>query len=305
MIEASSPFRGVFPALITPMTADDRLDEEALREVMEYNIQAGVQGFWVAGGSGESILLDDDENRRIASIAADQARGRAALIMHVGAATTRRAAALAENAAAAGVEAICCVPPFFYGRAPDEIVEHYRAVAAAADRPLFAYNLPGATGVEVTPDLLKRTQDKVSQLVGLKHSSMNLAVIREFTRLGLSCFTGSSALMLPALTLGACGCVDGPPNVAPEPWVELWRAYGEGDLRAAEAAQARAREVIDLCVMFSGSRYHAALKALLSHRLGLECGAPRRPALPLSPEQRSQLAARADELGLGPLRPTP
>jgi len=300
MIEATSPFRGVFPALITPMAAEDQLDEEALRRVVEYNIRAGVQGFWVAGGSAESVLLEDEENRRIANIVADQTGGRAALIHHVGAVTTSRAASLAEYAASVGVDAICCVPPFFYGRAPDEIVEHYRAVAAAADLPLFAYNLPGATGVEITADLMKRIQDGVPQLAGLKHSSMNLMVIREFARLGLACFTGSSALMLPAMTVGACGCVDGPPNVAPETWLEIWEAYGQGDLRGAEAAQSRAREIIDVCVMYSGAQYHAVLKAMLSHRLGIDCGAPRRPALPLTDEQVAQLRERTDALGLAP-----
>ena len=63
-------FRGILPAIITPMNADGALNEEAFREVMEFNIQAGVHGFWVAGGTGESILLDDDENMRIAEIAA-------------------------------------------------------------------------------------------------------------------------------------------------------------------------------------------------------------------------------------------
>ncbi|MCI0841625.1 MAG: dihydrodipicolinate synthase family protein, partial [Chloroflexi bacterium] len=125
-------FEGLFPAIITPMSRDTgKLNEAAFREVMEFNIQAGVHGFWVAGGTGESVLLDDDENMRIAEIAADQSRGRIKNIMHVGAATTERAIALAENAARAGVEAICCVPPFFYRQTDEAIVEHYRAVAAA------------------------------------------------------------------------------------------------------------------------------------------------------------------------------
>ena len=128
-----SRFRGIFPAIITPMTPDGGLNEAAFREVMEFNIQAGVDGFWVAGGTGESILLTDEENRRIADISADQNRGRIKNIMHVGAATTVRSAALAEHAAKAGVEAICCVPPFFYGFTDEQIVEHYRVVGAAAD----------------------------------------------------------------------------------------------------------------------------------------------------------------------------
>ncbi|RUA01459.1 MAG: hypothetical protein DSY88_09085 [Candidatus Poseidoniales archaeon] len=91
-------FRGVYPALITPMTAGGELNEAALREVIEFNIQAGVHGFWVAGGTGESVLLEDEENMRIAEIASDQSRGRIENIMHVGAATTARAVKLAEHA---------------------------------------------------------------------------------------------------------------------------------------------------------------------------------------------------------------
>ena len=147
-------FKGIFPAIVTPMDSDGEFNEDAFRRVMEYNIQAGVHGFWVAGGTGESVLLSDDENMRIASVAADQNGGRVANIMHVGAPTTARAARLAEHAAEAGVEAICCVPPFFYERSDEAIVEHYRVVAAAADLPLFIYNLPQATGVEVTVDLI-------------------------------------------------------------------------------------------------------------------------------------------------------
>ena len=109
-------FQGLYPAIITPMTADGGLNEDSYRKVMEFNIQAGVAGFWVAGGTGESILLDDEENHRVAEIVADQSQGRVKNIMHIGAPTTTRAAKMAEHAAKVGVEAICCVPPFFYRR---------------------------------------------------------------------------------------------------------------------------------------------------------------------------------------------
>ena len=289
-------FRGVFPATITPMTAEGDLNEETFRHVLEFNIQAGVHGFWVAGGTGESVLLADEENKRIAEIAADQNNGRVVNIMHVGAATTQRAARLAEHAAKVGIESICCVPPFFYGRGDEEIVEHYRIVAAAADLPLFIYNLPSATGVEITPQLARKIQDRVPQLTGLKHSAANFYNIRAFDRMGLACFTGSGALFLPALTIGAAGCVDGPPNAAPEHWVEIWEAYGEGDLKRAEAAQTRADKMFDLFTEFS---YLACLKALLSHRLGMDCGSPRPPGAPLTQQQTEGLLQRAENLGMG------
>ena len=106
-------FEGLVPATITPMTEAGEVYEEGFRRVLDLNLDAGVHGFWVAGGTGESVLLDDEENRRLACIAAEQVSGRGIVIMHVGAPTTARAAALAEHAAGAGVDSICCVPPFF------------------------------------------------------------------------------------------------------------------------------------------------------------------------------------------------
>lgn len=291
-------FRGIFPAIITPMTPEGKLNEEAYRQVMEFNIQAGVHGFWVAGGTGESILLDDEENRRIAEIVADQSQGRIANIMHVGAPTTTRSARLAEHAAKAGVEAICCVPPFFYRQNDDALVEHYRVIAAAADLPFFVYNLPGATGVEITPDLMAKIQERVPQLTGLKHSAPYMAYVHNFVEMGLACLIGNSQLMLPALTIGASGCVDGPPNMAPERWVAIWQAYQAGNLAAAQQAQAQALEITRLVI---ASKFHATLKAVLSQRLGIDCGAPRPPGETLTSAERAALAAKVAALNLPPV----
>ena len=291
-----SRFRGIFPAIITPMTSDGGLNEAAFREVMEFNIQAGVDGFWVAGGTGESILLTDEENRRIADISVDQNRGRIKNIMHVGAATTVRSAALAEHAAKAGVEAICCVPPFFYGFTDEQMVEHYRVVGAAADLPLFVYNLPQATNVEITPDLMRKIQEGVPQLAGLKHSAVDFSNINTFARMGLDCLTGSSKLMLPGLVMGATGCVDGPPNAAPELWVELYKIYLSGDMEKARAVQEKAIDFADMVVK---NGFHGNLKALLSERLGIDCGAPRSPGAAPSEEQRARIVSAAAEMGVG------
>lgn len=281
-------FEGIVPALITPMDADGALHEDSLRAVFESNVEAGVHGFWVAGGTGESILLSDAENRRIAEIVSDQNRGRVKNIMHVGAPTTDRAVALARHAASVGVEAICCVPPFFYRRTDEEIVEHYRAVGDAAGRPLFIYNLPSATRVEITPALIEKIQNAVPWTVGLKHSANDQMHIRTFARMGLACFTGNCRLVLPALTIGAVGCVDGPLNVAPELWMAIWKAYAGGRLREAEAAQEAASAFVDR-MLSCGGTYHALAKAALGMRLGIECGDARAPAAPLTPRQRDAL----------------
>ena len=291
-------FKGVVPAIITPMTAEGELNEAAFREVMEFNIQAGVHGFWIAGGTGESVLLSDEENNRIAEIAADQNRGRVKAIMHVGAPTTARAARMAEHAARVGADAICCVPPFFYRASDEAVVEHYRIVAAAADLPLMVYNLPHSTGVDITLELMHKIQEGVPQLAGLKHSAPDLSIVRGFAKMGLSCLTGSSKLMLPALTIGASGCVDGPPCAAPELWVDIWNAYVDGDLARAEAAQDKASEILELVLRHGFSGFIATLKAIVSERLGIDCGTSRPPLSPLTPEQRAYVVDEVARLGL-------
>ncbi len=290
-------FRGVYPALITPTTKNGELNELALRKIVEFDIRSGVHGFWVAGGSGESVLLTDEENMRIASIVTSQNRKRAKIIMHVGTLTTRRSVKLAEHAAKAGADAICCVPPFFYGTSDDAIVEHYRVVAAAANLPLFVYNLPVCTHVEITPTLIKKIQDRVPQLVGLKHSSLRFNELRSYTNLGLTIFTGIAETMLPGLTIGSAGQIDGPPCVAPELFMDIWNAHEAGDLCRAEAAQRRA-DVYD--AILDSVPYHAGLKAAATDRFGIECGSPKPPMMQLTKEQREFIKRELTAFGLPP-----
>jgi len=288
-------FHGVMPAIITPMSADGSLDEALYRQVMERNIELGVHGFWVAGGTGESVHLDDEENMRIAEIAADQARGRVLNILHVGTPSTRRSIKLAEHAAKVGIDAICCVPPMFYPPTHEEVVAHYAAVAAAAGLPFFVYNLPQCTGVEITVELMSRIQDAVPELQGLKHSALTVANIREFRKMGLQAMVGNSTLMLPALSIGASGCIDGPPNIAPERWVDIWNAWQNNDLQAAQTAQERASDLTMLIRQFG---LQAGCKFSVSHRLGVDCGAPRGPLLGLESTRQAELTQRLESIGI-------
>jgi len=289
-------YEGIFPAIVTPMSSDGTINETAFREVMEFNIQAGVGGFWVAGGNGESVLLSDEENMRIADIASDQNRGRINNIMHVGAPTTESAVKLAEHAAKAGAEAICCVPPFFYRQTDEAIVEHYKAVAASADLPFYVYNLPQSTGVEITVELMQKIQDAVPQLAGLKHSSINFANVREWVKMDLKCFIGSSMLMVPALSIGAVGCIDGPPCAAPELWVNIWKSWQAGDIDEAMNAQRKASSFTEI---MREAGVHSGTKAVLTERLGIDCGSGRLPNPPLVGKRRENILQRVSDLGIG------
>ena len=287
-------FEGVYPAIITPMDDDGNLNEDAYRTVYEANVRAGAHGFWLAGGSGESVYLTESENGRIAALAAEQNGGRVRNIMHVGAATTAQAARQAERAARAGVDAICAVPPFFYGVGDDAIVEYYRVVAEAADLPLFVYNLPHSTGVDIGPELMGRIQEHVPQLRGLKHSSYLFHNTAAFAEMGLDCFIGSGLLMHPALSYGAVGCIDGPLCVIPELWMDIWDAHRSGNAEAARAAQKRASQF----VMFTRTvSFPAGFKALASARFRIDCGDPRPPFPSAGPDRKAEFIEEAKSLG--------
>jgi len=297
MIQPGEEFRGVFPAIVTPFTPQGEVSEEAFRRVMEFDIQAGARGFWVCGGSGESVLLDDEERVRIAGIAVDQAKGRAKIILHVGALTTRRTARMAEQVREAGVDAVCAVPPFFYRATDQGIVDHYKAVAAAADLPFFVYNLPQSTQIDISPALMRKIADNVPQTAGLKHSgpTWNVSSVRQFADMGMITFSGNSGILLPALTMGAVGCIDGPPCAAPEIYVEVYEAYRAGDLRRAEQSMKRAAAI---SALFHRSAFIATLKVILGARLGIDCGVPRLPISGLGEEEKGEVLRRARELGI-------
>jgi dihydrodipicolinate synthase/N-acetylneuraminate lyase len=291
----TNEFKGVFPPVITPLTTDGKVNEAAYRTVLDFQIGEGAHGFWVCGAAGEGFVLRDEERIRIAEVSADQVRGRAKTIMHVGATTTESAVRIAKGSEAAGVDAIASVPPLLYKTSDDGIVAYYRALAEAVDLPLFVYNLPGITGVEVTPPLMKRLVEEVPQIAGIKHSALNFFNTYGFNQLGIAVFIGNSGLFLPALTIGAIGTIGSPLNVAPRIYADVYDAYLKGDLAKAEKLQQKGAAINSFCFQFP----HIALyKTILSERLGIDCGKPR-PTVPhLTEEQSHEALGRAKELGL-------
>ncbi|MDA1256541.1 MAG: dihydrodipicolinate synthase family protein [Chloroflexi bacterium] len=292
-----SGFKGVFPANPTPVRADGSIHEEGLRAILEDNMSHGVQGFWVAGSTGEGPILSDQQRDAVTRIAGETTRGKALAIMHVGAISTESAAKAARTAAESGCAAVCCVPPFFFRPNTRAIIDHYKAVADAADGlPLFAYNLPQLTQVEFTPELMDSVMAEVPSLKGLKHSAANFGLIRDWADRGLKCFSGSGRLPLPALTMGAIGTVDAPLSLTPWLYTELYSAWESGDMARAQELQNEVQKVVDLVVMY-GAAAHVC-KAILSERLGIDMGESIRPNNYLTPEEKDHVLAEAKKAGV-------
>jgi dihydrodipicolinate synthase/N-acetylneuraminate lyase len=290
-------FKGVFPANPTPVHADGRINEEALRAIFEDNLSHGVGGFWVAGSTGEGPVMSEQQRETTARIAGETISGKGLSIMHVGAISTESAAKGAKAAKDSGCDAICCVPPFFFKGNDQMTLDHYKRVADAADGlPFFVYNLPQLTQVEFTPELMEKVVEAVPTVVGLKHSAFTFMNIRAFADMGLKCFSGNGAIPLPALTMGAVGTVDAPLSVAPWHYAEMYDAWERGDFETAQRLQDVTKPIVDVVRMFGAPA--GVTKLILSERLGIDCGRPIPPVMDLTDEQRPIVLAAAKEVGL-------
>ena len=290
-------FKGVFPANPTPVQADGRINEGALRAIFEENLAHGVDGFWVAGSTGEGPVMSDQQRVTTARIAGETISGRGLSIMHVGAISTESAVKGAKAAKESGCDAVCCVPPFFFRASDDTVIEHYKRVVDAADGlPFFVYNLPQLTQIETNPPLMEKIVENVPNVMGLKHSAPNFSDIRIFANMGLKCFSGNGTLPLPALTMGAVGTVDAPLSIAPWHYFELFDAWERGDIETAQRLQDGVVEIVDIVRMFGAPA--AVTKLILSERLGVDCGRPIPPVADLTDEQRVVVLAAARDAGL-------
>jgi N-acetylneuraminate lyase len=289
---------GVIPALLTPFTDQDCVDTAALRELTEFLLSHGVNGFYLCGSTGEGLLSTEEERGLVAETVVSQVRGRVPVIVHVGALATSVSERLARHAQEAGADAVASVPPFYYAVGRDGIEAHYRRIAQATSLPLYLYNIPYATQVTLDASLIHDLlRDGVIR--GLKYTSYDQLGFREIVELcgdGLNLLAGPDEMLLPFLLMGAHGGIGTTYNLVPELFANLYAAWAAGDIPKAQQIQYQIDRII-LALRSYG--VVPAVKAAMSLR-GIDCGAPRAPLLPLSAQQVDQLQSDLQTAGLTP-----
>ncbi|MDH5305885.1 MAG: 4-hydroxy-tetrahydrodipicolinate synthase, partial [Myxococcales bacterium] len=209
-------FEGVLTALVTPLR-DGGLDEPALRDLVERQIEAGIDGLVPCGSTGESATLSYAEHHRVVELVIETARGRVPVVAGTGSNNTAEAIALTRHAVEAGADGALLISPYYNKPTQQGIVAHYSAVARAAALPLLVYNIPGRTGSNILPATMARLAD-IEHVVGVKEACGDLGQIGEvIARCGsdFCVLSGDDALTLPMLALGAKGVVSTTSNVAP------------------------------------------------------------------------------------------
>ena len=278
MVSFDAP--SILPALLTPFDERGDVDAAALRDHVEYLIEAGVQGIMPCGTTGETALLEPDETLVAVRAAIAAADGRVPVIAHVGRPATTTTARLIESAIDAGADGVSAIVPYYYAFGDAQIVAHFRALLrAAGDTPLFAYTFPKRTGNDLSPEAFVTLVGE--GLAGLKDSTSDDELHARYLDAapGAQTFVGSPSHLLHSLRHGSSGGVAALANLRPELILALAEAWRDGrdaeaerlqeDVRAAERALAEEPPLVALkrgvseLMAERGSRYPSALRSPL------------------------------------------
>lgn len=299
---ATRQFRGAFTALITPFTQDGAIDEEAFRNLVRRQIDAGIHGLVPCGTTGETPTLSHEEDEWVIGttleIASEKpSRARLRVIAGTGSNSTATAIRSTRRAAELGVDAALVVAPYY--NKPDQrmLDAHFRAVAEEGDLPIIVYNVPGRTGVNVEAATLLRLAEH-PRIVGVKEASANMDQIATILRdrpADFSVLAGDDTWTMPMLALGGDGVICTCANEIPAEMAAMCDAAFAGDWDAARRIHERWLPLMK--ANFVGGPNPVPVKAAMS-MMGLITDALRQPLLPLEEPHRSRLQLILESAGL-------
>ena len=283
---------GVLVALATPFAADGSVDESRLRALVDRTIDGGVHGVVSCGSTGEFSALTGEERRLVVETVVDQTAHRVPVVAQTGSTSTTAAIALARHAQSIGADVIMPVAPYYEPLTLAETTNYLRRVASSVEIPVMLYNLPGATGVELSPDVVAALAREVENIRYVKNTSPDMAqaaqLIHYYGDL-VGTFVGWDSLILSSLVSGAAGVMAGTANVVPAEIVAVHDAVKAGDLQAAREAWSRIYPLLDTALTTS---YVAAVKAAME-AVGFSAGPTREPVMPLEPADAARIAELA------------
>ncbi|HJP29504.1 MAG TPA: dihydrodipicolinate synthase family protein [Candidatus Latescibacteria bacterium] len=273
--------RGILPALCTAFTDDgEQVDADRQRTLVRALIDAGSQGFFVCGGTGEGKAMSVPERMNVAEVVADEVAGRVPIILQVGACPTEDAVELARHAAhIQGIDAVASVAPVDRPNDLDAAVAHYRAIGEATELPFYVYWLQGEADRKATADSFLDAMGAVPHFAGIKFTDNNLYLFGQLIdRSGgrINAISGPDEMALPAMCMGADAAIGTTYNIMPKIYLEMRHAFDAGDLDLARTCQLHANRVIRILIEVG---VLAGVKAMLGWR-GTPVGPPRvAPAL--------------------------
>ncbi|MDE3034933.1 MAG: 4-hydroxy-tetrahydrodipicolinate synthase [Nitrospirota bacterium] len=288
-------FTGSHVAIVTPFR-DGRVDEQALGDLIEFQIAHGTNGIVPCGTTGESATLSHDEHDRVVALTVEVVRRRVPVIAGTGSNSTDEAIMLTKHAKKAGADGALLITPYYNKPTQEGLFLHYKAVAEAVDLPLILYNIPGRTGVNMAPATVARLA-AIRNIVATKEGAGSLPQVSEIIQAcgdRMTVLSGDDALTLPMMAVGAKGVITVTANIAPADMAAMTSAFLAGRLDDARKLHYK------LYPLFTALFYETnpiPVKTALA-LMGKIDGELRLPLCPMSVEPREKLAQVMKDYGL-------
>lgn len=292
-------FRGVFPAMITPMDQDYQIDWDGLKNNIDYYLNNGIPGLIPVGSTGEGISLSKEERFRVSEEVVNHVNGRVPVIVGATAESTQDTIMYAEQAKSVGADGVMILNSFYHKPTEEEIFQHFRAVNDAVDIPIMLYNNPSITGVDISEDMLIKIGREIPNLAIIKESSGSIQKLRN-VNLGtdddLQLFCGWDDMVLESFFAGATGWVSVAANIIPKQAQELFILAVEE--KNYEDAWKLYKQMIPLLSFLenSGKGIQVAKRGL--ELAGQAGGTTRAPRAPLTPTEEESLKEILQSLGV-------
>ena len=283
----------VLTAIITPFKGDGSVDYDAFRALAEHLVDTGSDGLVVAGTTGESPTLSDEERIELVRVAVDAVGDRASVVAGTGTYSTAHSIHLTEEAHETGADGFLVVTPYYNKPPPRGIVEHFKAVAASTDRPVFVYNIPGRVVLNIEPETMELLA-QIPNVTAVKQANDDLEQARRIPELGLDLYAGDDALVFPFLEVGGIGGVCVYTHVVGPRVKQMIRAYRAGDVEEARRLDQELGPALDLLTVVVNP---IAVKAAL-RLLGHDVGGHRLPLVEADEQELAAVRGCLERLGL-------
>jgi 4-hydroxy-tetrahydrodipicolinate synthase len=283
----------VLTAIVTPFDAEGAVDYERFRELATHLVENGSDGLVVAGTTGESPTLSDDERFELIAAAVDAVGDRATVIAGTGTYSTSHSVHLTERAHELGADGFLVVTPYYNKPPARGIVEHFKAIAAASDRPIVVYNIPARVVLNLETETIAELA-QIPTVRAVKQANDDLEQARAIVELGLALYAGDDPLILPFLELGGIGGVCVHTHVVGPQVKELVTRFGEGDLDGARRLEQETAPALEILKVQTNP---IAIKAALN-LLGHDVGGVRLPLVEANEEEIAQVRDCLERLKL-------
>ena len=230
-------FKGSIVAIVTPFH-NGKVDEDKLRELIDFQIKNGTSGIVPCGTTGESATLTFDEHEKVIEITIDQVNKRVPVIAGTGSNSTEEAIMLTRQAASAGADASLQVSPYYNRPTQAGLYRHFKAIAQSVKIPIILYNIAGRTGVNIEPETIANLAKDCKNIVAVKEASGSLDQMSRIKALcppSFQLISGDDSLTLPVLSIGGIGIISVVANIVPGDVADLVAAFEKGNIKKAQS----------------------------------------------------------------------